>query len=105
MVCNYGPGGNYGDEPIYEQGEPGTQCPAWTVEIKATFVAQNTKKQLLFQLTFSNQFTCLHNKILLFMIFPTYDYYWYYYVYYPIHELRYVRIFICLNSANVLQTM
>ncbi|XP_068084050.1 venom allergen 5-like [Anabrus simplex] len=26
-VCNYGPGGNYDDSPIYEEGDPRSSCP------------------------------------------------------------------------------
>ena len=28
LVCNYGPGGNWLENAVYEQGEPGSNCPA-----------------------------------------------------------------------------
>jgi len=30
LVCNYGPGGNYLGSPVYEQGQPGSNCPSGT---------------------------------------------------------------------------
>merc|ERR1712241_1096956 len=30
LVCNYGPGGNFGGEPLYQQGRPGSRCPSGT---------------------------------------------------------------------------
>ena len=33
MVCNYGPAGNIMVNPVYEQGDPGSNCPAGTSKI------------------------------------------------------------------------
>lgn len=30
LVCNYGPGGNYLGFPVYQIGEPGSNCPTGT---------------------------------------------------------------------------
>ena len=30
LVCNYGPGGNIVDEPVYKIGEAGSDCPEGT---------------------------------------------------------------------------
>ena len=30
-VCNYGPGGNFLNQPVYQIGSPATACPSGTV--------------------------------------------------------------------------
>ena len=33
LVCNYGPGGNIIDKPVYKIGKPGSKCPEGTTAI------------------------------------------------------------------------
>ena len=40
-MCNYGPGGNSRYKPVYEQGEPGTDCPEGTSATKDGLCASN----------------------------------------------------------------
>ena len=39
LVCNYGPGGNWLGNAVYEQGEPGSNCPAGTSATSAGLCA------------------------------------------------------------------
>ena len=34
LVCNYGPGGNIIDKPVYIIGKPGSECPEGTTATK-----------------------------------------------------------------------
>ena len=33
-MCNYGPGGNIIDKPVYKIGEAGSECPKGTTAIR-----------------------------------------------------------------------
>ena len=47
-MCNYGPGGNWLGAPVYEQGEPGSNCPSGTQKTSDGLCAWNDNgKELL----------------------------------------------------------
>ena len=43
LVCNYGPGGNIIDKPVYQIGEPGSECPEGTTSTKKGLCERNAK--------------------------------------------------------------
>ena len=43
LVCNYGPGGNIIDKPVYIIGEPGSECPKGTKATEKGLCELNAK--------------------------------------------------------------
>ena len=39
LVCNYGPGGNWRGASVYQQGNPGSNCPEGTSKTSAGLCA------------------------------------------------------------------
>ena len=59
MVCNYGPAGNWLGNAVYEQGEPGSNCPTGTSATSAGLCAWKLSHPSFIQIRFifiSNQF-------------------------------------------------